>query len=830
MTATAARIAPADAPPEAPPPPGRRWVIAADAGGFDTLAVAEVAAGGGLRTAGLGGADAGTPFELGSITKALTGMLLADLADDGVVALDDTLGEVLPDAAFADPDVAATTLEQVATHRSGLPRDLPGSLLRRVGQQLGADPFGALAPQDVLDAAAAAEIGEQDVEYSNFAFALLGQALAERTGTPYRELLRERVLDPLGMDDTVIVAPDEPLPAGAGPGRSPGGTLMSPWRGWGMAPAGGAIWSTAADLGRLLKGVVDGSAPGADAAQPRADYREDSRIGLAWITTAFDGGRALTWHNGGTSGYRTWAGFDPETGRGVALLSSTGRAVDPLGEELLGVGGEEGPGTPWPLVGVTLFLGSMGAVGVLESLPGRRAKGRPRDRLRALVAIASSLVLLWAVHLGGRWDVVPPLLWAAAVAVFAVGLVRVVDWWPRLAWTAGSSRGRRIASTVLSLALTSALAGCLAWASVEVGKRPERAEGQPPPVRQRASIGCGGRAARARTRDGQAVARVFSGIKPTGDVHLGNYLGAIARWARDQQPEHVYCVVDLHSITLPHDPAALRRDTFELSCWLLAAGLDPDVCTLFVQSHVHEHAELSWVLECTSTMGELGRMTQFKEKSEGRESIPVGLYTYPVLQAADILLYQAEEVPVGADQQQHVELTRDIAQRFNARFGETFTVPRATLPPTGARVMDLQVPGRKMSKSADSPQGTIDLAEPESATRKKIMRAVTDSGDEVRAGADKPALTNLLDLYGAATGATVEEIEQRFVDARYGDFKSELAEAVNGFLRPVRQRHDELVADPGTVHDILRKGADRARGTAAETLAVVKERVGFWRS
>lgn len=326
------------------------------------------------------------------------------------------------------------------------------------------------------------------------------------------------------------------------------------------------------------------------------------------------------------------------------------------------------------------------------------------------------------------------------------------------------------------------------------------------------------------------MARVFSGIKPTGDVHLGNYLGAIARWARDQQPEHVYCVVDLHGITLPHDPAALRRDTFELSCWLLAAGLDPDVCTLFVQSHVHEHAELSWVLECTSTMGELGRMTQFKEKSEGRDSIPVGLYTYPVLQAADILLYQADEVPVGSDQQQHVELTRDIAQRFNARYGDTFTLPRATLPPAGARIMDLQVPTRKMSKSADSPQGTIDLAEDESATRKKVMRAVTDSGDEVRAGADKPALTNLIDLYAAVSGATPDEVEQRFTDARYGDFKKELAEAVNGFLRPVRQRHDELVADPGTVHDVLRKGADRARETAAQTLATVKERVGFWRS
>lgn len=323
------------------------------------------------------------------------------------------------------------------------------------------------------------------------------------------------------------------------------------------------------------------------------------------------------------------------------------------------------------------------------------------------------------------------------------------------------------------------------------------------------------------------MASVFSGIKPTGDVHLGNYLGAIARWARDQEPGHVYCVVDLHAITLPHDPAALRRDTFDLTCWLLAAGLDPDVCTLFVQSHVHEHAELSWILECTATMGELGRMTQFKEKSEGRESIPVGLFTYPVLQAADILLYHAEEVPVGADQQQHVELTRDIAQRFNSRFGATFTVPVATLPPAGARIMDLQLPTRKMSKSADSPMGTIALGEDEATTRRKVMRAVTDSGSGVRAGPDKPELTNLIDLYRAVTGATLEEVEQQYEGKGYGDFKKELAEAVNGFLRPVRQRHAELAADPGAVHEILAKGADRARAVAAETLATVKERVGF---
>ena len=323
------------------------------------------------------------------------------------------------------------------------------------------------------------------------------------------------------------------------------------------------------------------------------------------------------------------------------------------------------------------------------------------------------------------------------------------------------------------------------------------------------------------------MARVLSGIQPSGDFHLGNYVGAISRWAREQQPEHFFCIVNLHAITVPQDPAGLRERTVDLACWLLAAGLDPDVCTLFVQSHVAEHAELSWVLECTATMGELGRMVQFKEKSAGKESVSVGLFTYPVLQAADILLYQADEVPVGADQRQHVELTRDLAQRFNTRFGDTFTLPRATLPEAGARVMDLQLVDKRMAKSVESPQGKILLGESEDSTRRKVMRAVTDSGAEVRAAADKPGVSNLLDLMAAVTGTDIAPLEAHFDGKGYGDFKREVAEAVNAYLRPVRSRYAELRTDPAMVEESLRKGAGKARAVAAETMEAVRDRVGL---
>ena len=322
------------------------------------------------------------------------------------------------------------------------------------------------------------------------------------------------------------------------------------------------------------------------------------------------------------------------------------------------------------------------------------------------------------------------------------------------------------------------------------------------------------------------MARVLSGIQPTGEVHLGNYIGAISRWAKEQQPEHFFCIVDLHAITVPQDPSELRAKSLDLATWLLAAGIAPEL--LFVQSQVREHSELAWILNCVATMGELHRMTQFKEKSEGhRQSVSVGLFDYPVLQAADILIYHADEVPVGSDQRQHVELTRDIAQRFNTRYGDTFTLPTATFPTSGARIMDLQQVDKKMSKSSDSPGGTIVLAEDEATTRKKILRAVTDSGAEIRAGDDKPGVTNLLDLMSAVTGASVSQLEDHFNGKGYGDFKKEIAEAVNGFLRPVRDRYAELRQDPAAVEEALRKGSDRAREVAAATMATVRERVGF---
>jgi len=325
------------------------------------------------------------------------------------------------------------------------------------------------------------------------------------------------------------------------------------------------------------------------------------------------------------------------------------------------------------------------------------------------------------------------------------------------------------------------------------------------------------------------VATVFSGMQPTGEVHLGNYLGAVSRWVRDQAQDQYFCVVDLHAITIPIDPQVLRARGIDLATWWLAAGLNPDVCTIFVQSQVREHSELAWILNCVASMGELNRMTQFKDKAEGKDFVSVGLFGYPVLQAADILLYHTEEVPVGADQRQHIELARDIAQRFNGRFGDTFTLPKAVFPASGARIMDLQNPDNKMSKSADSPQGTVLLAEDEAVTRKKIMRAVTDSGAEVRATPvpEKQAVANLLDMLSAVTGSSVEALEQEFDGKGYGDFKGALADAVNDYLRPVRERYTELKNDPGAVEAMLRKGAEKAREVAGTTMATVRERVGL---
>ena len=295
------------------------------------------------------------------------------------------------------------------------------------------------------------------------------------------------------------------------------------------------------------------------------------------------------------------------------------------------------------------------------------------------------------------------------------------------------------------------------------------------------------------------MARVFSGIKPTGEMQLGNYLGAVRRWV-DEQPvpgspaaerhDAIFCVVDLHAMTVPYDPAELTDTTRRMATWLLAAGLDPDRSLLFVQSHVRAHTELTWILNCVATFGELRRMTQFKEKSDGQESVTVGLFDYPVLMAADILLYDTDEVPVGDDQRQHVELTRDIAIRFNHHFGDTFVVPKATLPAVGARIMDLQDPTKKMSKSDESPQGSILLEEDPKTIAKKIKSAVTDSDTEVRHDRDaKPGISNLIEIYGAATGQSIANVEKEFAGSQYGTFKTAVADAVVEVLRPVQERY-----------------------------------------
>lgn len=322
------------------------------------------------------------------------------------------------------------------------------------------------------------------------------------------------------------------------------------------------------------------------------------------------------------------------------------------------------------------------------------------------------------------------------------------------------------------------------------------------------------------------MTRVLSGIQPTGQPHIGNYLGATRRWSAEQTDQSFFCIVDLHAITVRHDPAELRERTLDQAAWLLAIGIDPEVSTLFVQSHVPEHTQLSWVLECTATIGEAQRMVQFKEKGRGNDSVSVGLLTYPVLQAADILIYQADEVPIGDDQRQHLELTRDVAQRFNHRYGDTFTVPTPTFPVSGARIMDLQVPDAKMSKS-NPEAGTILLGEDPTRSAKKVMRAVTDSGSEVRPGSDKPGVTNLLDLLSACTGRGVDDLVAEYGDAGYGTLKKAVAEAVNDVLAPVRARHAELVADPGQVASALAEGRDKARTVAAATVADVYAKVGF---
>jgi tryptophanyl-tRNA synthetase len=323
------------------------------------------------------------------------------------------------------------------------------------------------------------------------------------------------------------------------------------------------------------------------------------------------------------------------------------------------------------------------------------------------------------------------------------------------------------------------------------------------------------------------MTRVFSGIQPTGDVQLGNLLGALRHWVTEQhEADSIYCVVDLHALTVPQDPTELRQRTLGLAQLLLAVGIDPDVATLFVQSQVHEHAELAWILECTASFGELRRMTQFKDKSAGADFVSAGLFTYPALMAADILLYDTDRVPVGDDQRQHLELARDLAIRFNHRYGDTFVVPEAAIPAVGARVMDLQHPTRKMSKSAESPQGTIGVLDDLSEVSKKIKRAVTDTDNEVRYDPDaKPGVSNLLSILGAVTATAPTELAERYT--QYGPLKSDTADAVCDLLSPIQQRFAELAADPSGTSATLAKGAEKAHTIAAPTLARARQALGL---
>ena len=321
--------------------------------------------------------------------------------------------------------------------------------------------------------------------------------------------------------------------------------------------------------------------------------------------------------------------------------------------------------------------------------------------------------------------------------------------------------------------------------------------------------------------------RIFSGAQPTGNLHIGNYLGALKNWvALQDEYESFYCIVNLHAITLPQDPKVLRQKTLDLARIYLAAGVDPQKSTVFIQSDVSEHAELAWILSCISRMGELERMTQFKDKGKGNsERAGVGLFTYPILMASDILLYQTDLVPVGQDQKQHLELSRDLAERFNRDYGETFKVPDPFIPPVGANIRSLQEPAKKMSKSDEDVNGAIYLLDDPDTVTKKIKRAVTDSGTDIRFDEERPAINNLLTIYQLMTGKSPMECEENFVGKGYGHFKTELAEAVVEFLRPFQQRVEHY--DDASLIAILKSGADKAKSIANETLKTVYDRMGI---
>ncbi len=325
--------------------------------------------------------------------------------------------------------------------------------------------------------------------------------------------------------------------------------------------------------------------------------------------------------------------------------------------------------------------------------------------------------------------------------------------------------------------------------------------------------------------------RIFSGIQPTGAKHLGNYIGAIRNYvALQDRGEAFFCIVDLHSITVEYDPEELRESTLSLAALLFASGLDPERCTLFVQSHVRAHAEAAWLLGSVASFGELRRMTQFKDKTEHQEFVSAGLFSYPVLMAGDILLYQTDLVPVGDDQRQHLELARNVAERFNARFGETFRVPDAMIPDVGGRVMDLQEPTKKMSTTGGTAQGTVQVLDPPETIRKKFRSAVTDSGTDVRHDRkEKAGISNLIEILSIMGGDDIPAIEARYDGGGYGTFKSDVAEAVVAVLDPIRTRYEELRADESQLHQLLKRGAEKAREVSAPTLERMYERMGFVR-
>jgi tryptophanyl-tRNA synthetase len=325
--------------------------------------------------------------------------------------------------------------------------------------------------------------------------------------------------------------------------------------------------------------------------------------------------------------------------------------------------------------------------------------------------------------------------------------------------------------------------------------------------------------------------RVFSGIQPTGSKHFGNYSGGFRQYvATQEQGDAFFCIVDLHSITVEYDPADLRERTLDLAAMLFATGLDPDRSTVFAQSQVAAHAEAAWLLSSVTSFGELRRMTQFKDKSERHEFVSAGLFTYPVLMAGDILLYQTEIVPVGDDQRQHIELARNVAERFNSRFGETFTLPKGVYPEEGARIKNLQEPERAMSTTIGAEQGVVRLVDEPDIIRRKFKTAVTDSGRDVRHDpAGKPGISNLIEIMSVATGDSFAEIESRYDGAGYGQFKEEVGEAVVELLSPIQQRFGELRSDDAELNRMLAVGADKAREASAPTLAVMYERMGFVR-